>query len=93
MVQGLRSISNRQYENFDEQERAFVHGRPFVDAATLYVRGCASCNEKCECETFQDQSPEERPMRIFTRAQRVYRCDWTRSSQKPETFDFLTELL
>jgi hypothetical protein len=36
IVGRLRACANRQYENFDELEKAFVHGTPLVDAITLH---------------------------------------------------------
>jgi hypothetical protein len=36
IVRRLRACANRQYENFDVLEKAFVHGTPLVDATSLY---------------------------------------------------------
>ena len=41
IVSRLRYCSNKQFNNFDAIEKAFVHGTPFVDADTLlgYLTG------------------------------------------------------
>jgi hypothetical protein len=36
IVRRVRQCSNRQYDNFDALEKAYVHGTPFVDADTLH---------------------------------------------------------